>query len=171
METVRIRDPGWKKVGSGINIPDPQHWWRCGGSWRRKDMDWFSCLLSGGLGINLTAANTVILHDLDFNPYNDKQVQPIRPTFTLQCTDLDFPLYETLHTVSSTSYEQHTRKFYSISQKKNILLTGADSNYFYNTLGPIQHCEFLGFPVLQKIIIYLSYFCTWIRDTWHSMPP
>jgi hypothetical protein len=25
METVRIRDPGWKKVGSGINIPDPQH--------------------------------------------------------------------------------------------------------------------------------------------------
>jgi hypothetical protein len=26
METVRIRDPRWKKVGSGINIPDPQHW-------------------------------------------------------------------------------------------------------------------------------------------------
>ena len=34
METVWIRDPGWKKVGSGIrdkhpgsgiNIPDPQH--------------------------------------------------------------------------------------------------------------------------------------------------
>jgi hypothetical protein len=20
-------DPGWKKVGSGINIPDPQHWY------------------------------------------------------------------------------------------------------------------------------------------------
>jgi hypothetical protein len=26
METVWIRDPGWKKVGSGINIPDPPHW-------------------------------------------------------------------------------------------------------------------------------------------------
>jgi hypothetical protein len=25
METVRIGDPGWKKVGSEINIPDPQH--------------------------------------------------------------------------------------------------------------------------------------------------
>ncbi len=25
METVRIRDPGWKKVGSGINISDPPH--------------------------------------------------------------------------------------------------------------------------------------------------
>jgi hypothetical protein len=22
---MRIRDPGWKKFGSGINIPDPQH--------------------------------------------------------------------------------------------------------------------------------------------------
>jgi hypothetical protein len=20
-------DPGWKKFESGINIPDPQHWW------------------------------------------------------------------------------------------------------------------------------------------------
>ena len=29
----------------------------------------------GGLGINLTAANAVILHDMDFNPYNDKQVR------------------------------------------------------------------------------------------------
>jgi hypothetical protein len=26
METIWIRDPGWKKVGSGKNIPDPQHW-------------------------------------------------------------------------------------------------------------------------------------------------
>jgi hypothetical protein len=25
METVRIRDPGWKNVGSGINIRDPQY--------------------------------------------------------------------------------------------------------------------------------------------------
>ncbi|GAB6032669.1 hypothetical protein CHUAL_011545 [Chamberlinius hualienensis] len=28
---------------------------------------------AGGLGINLAAANVVILHDIDFNPYNDKQ--------------------------------------------------------------------------------------------------
>ena len=43
-----------------------------------KDEDIFIFILStraGGLGINLTAANTVILHDLDFNPYNDKQVR------------------------------------------------------------------------------------------------
>jgi hypothetical protein len=25
MEKIRIRDLGWEKFGSGINIPDPQH--------------------------------------------------------------------------------------------------------------------------------------------------
>jgi hypothetical protein len=25
MEKIRIRDPGWKKDGSEINIPDPHH--------------------------------------------------------------------------------------------------------------------------------------------------
>ncbi|CAM9581935.1 unnamed protein product [Chrysoparadoxa australica] len=30
---------------------------------------------AGGLGINLTCADTVILHDLDFNPENDKQAE------------------------------------------------------------------------------------------------
>ena len=43
-----------------------------------NDPEIFIFILStraGGLGINLTAANTVILHDLDFNPYNDKQAE------------------------------------------------------------------------------------------------
>ena len=43
-----------------------------------RDNSIFIFILStkaGGLGINLTAANTVILHDLDFNPYNDKQAE------------------------------------------------------------------------------------------------
>ncbi|NXY45405.1 SMRCD regulator, partial [Ceuthmochares aereus] len=42
------------------------------------DMDIFVFLLStkaGGLGINLTSANAVILHDIDCNPYNDKQAE------------------------------------------------------------------------------------------------
>jgi len=42
------------------------------------DSSIFVFLLStkaGGLGINLSAANVVILHDLDFNPYNDKQAE------------------------------------------------------------------------------------------------
>uniref|UniRef100_A0A0K2U565 SWI/SNF-related matrix-associated actin-dependent regulator of chromatin subfamily A containing DEAD/H box 1 homolog n=1 Tax=Lepeophtheirus salmonis TaxID=72036 RepID=A0A0K2U565_LEPSM len=43
-----------------------------------QDSSIFIFILStkaGGLGINLTSANTVILHDLDFNPYNDKQAE------------------------------------------------------------------------------------------------
>lgn len=30
---------------------------------------------AGGMGINLTAADTAIIHDIDFNPYNDKQAE------------------------------------------------------------------------------------------------
>uniref|UniRef100_A0A0N4UIY2 SWI/SNF-related matrix-associated actin-dependent regulator of chromatin subfamily A containing DEAD/H box 1 homolog n=1 Tax=Dracunculus medinensis TaxID=318479 RepID=A0A0N4UIY2_DRAME len=40
--------------------------------------DIFVFLLStkaGGLGINLTTANHIIIHDIDFNPYNDKQAE------------------------------------------------------------------------------------------------
>lgn len=43
-----------------------------------EDESIFIFLLStkaGGLGINLTAADTVIIHDIDFNPYNDKQAE------------------------------------------------------------------------------------------------
>ncbi|CAH2238139.1 jg22067 [Pararge aegeria aegeria] len=45
---------------------------------RYNQEDVFVFLLStkaGGLGINLTAADTVIIHDIDFNPYNDKQAE------------------------------------------------------------------------------------------------
>lgn len=43
-----------------------------------QDKSNFVFLLStkaGGLGINLIAADTVIIHDIDFNPYNDKQAE------------------------------------------------------------------------------------------------
>ena len=42
------------------------------------DSDIFIFLLStkaGGVGINLTAADTCVIHDIDFNPYNDKQAE------------------------------------------------------------------------------------------------
>jgi hypothetical protein len=43
-----------------------------------KDEKIFIFLLStraGGLGINLTAADVVFIHDIDFNPFNDKQAE------------------------------------------------------------------------------------------------
>jgi SWI/SNF-related matrix-associated actin-dependent regulator 1 of chromatin subfamily A len=42
------------------------------------ESDTFVFLLStkaGGMGINLTSATTVFIHDIDFNPYNDKQAE------------------------------------------------------------------------------------------------
>lgn len=43
-----------------------------------KESEIFVFLLStkaGGMGINLTAANVVIMHDIDYNPFNDKQAE------------------------------------------------------------------------------------------------
>nr|CAB3266380.1 SWI/SNF-related matrix-associated actin-dependent regulator of chromatin subfamily A containing DEAD/H box 1 [Phallusia mammillata] len=43
-----------------------------------EDPSYFVFMLStkaGGLGINLTSASVVILHDIDCNPYNDKQAE------------------------------------------------------------------------------------------------
>ncbi|CAM9125718.1 unnamed protein product [Lampetra planeri] len=56
-------------------VPSPD---RDAGLTQRQDPDIFVFLLStsaGGLGINLTSANVVILHDIDCNPYNDKQAE------------------------------------------------------------------------------------------------
>lgn len=43
-----------------------------------KDTSIFACLLStraGGQGLNLIGADTVIIHDMDFNPQIDRQAE------------------------------------------------------------------------------------------------
>lgn len=60
---------------------------------------------AGGLGINLTAADTVILHDLDMNPENDRQAEVCaclyRPFLVLMCASFisgSLPSYRTNQT-------------------------------------------------------------------------
>ncbi|XP_069711721.1 SWI/SNF-related matrix-associated actin-dependent regulator of chromatin subfamily A containing DEAD/H box 1 [Phaenicophaeus curvirostris] len=63
-----IRLDGKTQISDRINLIDKFN----------TDADIFVFLLStkaGGLGINLTSANVVILHDIDCNPYNDKQAE------------------------------------------------------------------------------------------------
>ena len=51
---------------------------RCGGHARTQGSDSFIFLLctrAGGVGINLTAADTCIIFDSDWNPQNDIQAQ------------------------------------------------------------------------------------------------
>merc|ERR1719402_959892 len=74
-----------------------------------QDEEIFIFILStraGGLGINLTAANTVILHDLDFNPYNDKQAEDrvhrvgqTRPVKVIRFTSED-TIEEGIHSIA-----------------------------------------------------------------------
>jgi len=43
-----------------------------------NDTSIFACLLStraGGQGLNLTGADTVVIHDMDFNPQIDRQAE------------------------------------------------------------------------------------------------
>lgn len=63
-----LRLDGQTKVSDRITLIDEFN----------NDSDILVFLLStkaGGLGINLTSASVVIIHDIDFNPYNDKQAE------------------------------------------------------------------------------------------------
>ncbi|XP_059617069.1 SWI/SNF-related matrix-associated actin-dependent regulator of chromatin subfamily A containing DEAD/H box 1 homolog [Phlebotomus argentipes] len=71
---MKIRDIDCLRLDGSTNVSDRQD---LIDSYNANN-DVFVFLLStraGGLGINLTAADTVIIHDIDFNPYNDKQAE------------------------------------------------------------------------------------------------
>ncbi|VDM72567.1 unnamed protein product [Strongylus vulgaris] len=71
---MRIRGYAYKRLDGSTPVMERQEMI----NEFNNDDDLFVFLLStraGGLGINLTSANHIILHDIDFNPYNDKQAE------------------------------------------------------------------------------------------------
>lgn len=63
-----VRLDGTTKVSDRINLIDEFNQ-------NDKVLVFLLSTKAGGLGINLTAANVVVIHDIDFNPYNDKQAE------------------------------------------------------------------------------------------------
>ncbi len=71
---LRVRGHKYLRLDGSTPVQERQHMI----DQFNRDDSIFIFILStkaGGLGINLTAANTVILHDIDFNPYDDKQAE------------------------------------------------------------------------------------------------
>lgn len=73
-EYLKIRNYGFLRLDGSTKVSD-----RLGLIDEFNDNDDVTVFLlstkAGGLGINLTAASTVVIHDIDFNPYNDKQAE------------------------------------------------------------------------------------------------
>ncbi|KAL7739474.1 hypothetical protein ACLKA6_011336 [Drosophila palustris] len=73
-EYLRIRNHGFCRLDGATAVKERQDLITD----FNGDDNIFVFLLStkaGGVGINLTAADTCIIHDIDFNPYNDKQAE------------------------------------------------------------------------------------------------
>ena len=73
-----------------------------------NDKSIFACLLStraGGQGLNLTGADTVIIHDMDFNPQIDRQAEDRchRSGQTKPVTIFRFELY-----IPTASWKKYT---------------------------------------------------------------
>ncbi|XP_030904395.2 SWI/SNF-related matrix-associated actin-dependent regulator of chromatin subfamily A containing DEAD/H box 1-like [Melopsittacus undulatus] len=86
--------------------------------------DIFVFLLStkaGGLGINLTSANVVILHDIDCNPYNDKQAED-RCHRVGQTREV-----KVIKLISKGTVEEHMLKISEQKLKLEQDMTAADS--------------------------------------------
>lgn len=71
---LNIRGHKWLRLDGGTSVTDRQDLI----DKYNGDSSILAFLLStraGGQGINLASANVVVLHDVDFNPYNDKQAE------------------------------------------------------------------------------------------------
>merc|ERR1712238_308932 len=77
---------------------------------------------AGGMGINLTAADTCILHDLDFNPFNDLQAEDRCHRIGQKKTVTIIKKLITKGTVEEDIYEMQERK-----SKMNTAILGGNA--------------------------------------------
>ncbi|CAN4123783.1 unnamed protein product [Withania somnifera] len=110
-----------------------------------KDSSIFACLLStraGGQGLNLTGADTVIIHDMDFNPQIDRQAED-RCHRIGQNKPVTVYRLVTRNTVDENVYEIAKRK---LTLDAAILESGAqiDNEGDAKTMGEILSSLLLG---------------------------
>ncbi|XP_050684992.1 SWI/SNF-related matrix-associated actin-dependent regulator of chromatin subfamily A containing DEAD/H box 1 homolog [Leptidea sinapis] len=117
---LTLRSHGYIRLDGSTAVNDRQDLIR---QYNAEDI--FVFLLStraGGLGINLTAADTVIIHDIDFNPYNDKQAED-------RCHRMGQTRPVTIYRLLSAGTIEEG--IYQVAQEKLTLekhVTGADEN-------------------------------------------
>lgn len=78
-----------------------------------SDTSIFACLLStraGGQGLNLTGADTVVIHDMDFNPQIDRQAEDrchrigqTKPVTIYRSLKFPLPAFPSTHSTMTSS--------------------------------------------------------------------
>lgn len=72
---LEYKSLGYMRLDGSTNVTDRQDMIDDFNSEKEKYFVFLLSTKAGGLGINLTSADTVIIYDIDFNPYNDKQAE------------------------------------------------------------------------------------------------
>jgi SNF2 family DNA or RNA helicase len=94
-ELVKMKNYRYERLDGSTSSSSRSH---AVDRFNRKSLKRFVMLLStraGGLGLNLTAADIVIIYDSDWNPQNDLQAM-VRRTLECQCTNAFLRSYRLL---------------------------------------------------------------------------
>lgn len=119
---------------------------------------------AGGLGINLTSANVIILHDIDYNPYNDRQAEDRCHRVGQTKLKFEFCLFWNLvwtsafkrsHCYPVDSQKYHRRKHARLRPAKVVAWKTSDFRR--------PRRGWYSLNVFQCVIILMNYLCRWRR--------